>query len=159
MKRIDKILINLWIDLGISIMLLKIYIRQLFYISEIQKMTFLIIYQLQGFINNEYRFTKKKIINNLMLLQEALLDETENQLSYIKIFELKVFFKRMLYDGITYSAFEKMDIETHDQIYKLFDQITNELSTTNYLDEKELSVLIDGINKKSKHKYIKIKRK
>jgi len=126
--------------------------------SDIQKNTYQLVFQLYGYIHNDKRFTREKIINKIMYLQTLLLEESTNQLDIKKIFELRVSFKNILYNETTHTSFN-IDPATHDQIYNIFDQITNELSAINYLNERELFKIINKIVKHKVPKCTEIKRK
>lgn len=150
---------NLYLDLTILYHKLKIYVSQLQTVGEIQKITYQLIYMLIAYINNEQRINKEKLISKFMDLQEMLLDDDENSLSRDKILQLHVCYKQILFNEISYNTGCNINHELYDKLYDVFNQITNELSVTNYLTEEEILKVLDSIVRTPKTKYIKIKRK
>lgn len=143
------------LDLTILYHKLKIYVKQLRAVDEIQKATYLLIYQLIAYINNEQRVNKEKLISKFMDLQEMLLDG--DSLSRDKILELHVCYKQILFNELSHKE-NNISHQLYDTLYKVFSEITNELSVTNYLNEEEISDILDSIVRAPKNKYIKIKR-
>lgn len=150
---------NLYLDLTILYHKLKIYVSQLQNVGEIQKITYQLIYMLIAYINNEQRVNKEKLISKFMDLQEMLLDEDEDSLSRDKILQLHVCYKQILFNELSYNTGYSINHELYDKLYDVFNQITNELSVTNYLTEEEILKVLDSIVRTPKIKYIKIKRK
>jgi hypothetical protein len=148
------LLYNIKTDISIFLFRLKLHYHVYRYISSVQAKTFNIILQLNGSMNGLRRYSIDKIVNNIMLLQELLIDKDGNSLSYYKIQKVRVVTNYIISRNSFISDGFDMDRSNTEQIKSIIYEIVDTLLVDNYLNEKEIRAIIN------KHRIqLKYKRK
>jgi hypothetical protein len=105
-------------------------------------------------MNGLRRYSIDKIVNNIMLLQELLIDKDGNSLSYYKIQKVRVVTNYIISRNSFISDGFDMDRSNTEQIKSIIYEIVDTLLVDNYLNEKEIRAIIN------KHRIqLKYKRK
>lgn len=134
---------NIKIDTYIFIFELKQLYDLYTGISSVQAKTFSIIKQLNGSMNGYRRYSINKIINNIMLLQELLIAKDGNSLDYYKIKKIKTVTNYILTRNDFISEGFIMSESNKNQIKNIMQEIVNNLSHDNYLNELEIREIIN----------------
>lgn len=142
MYNLNKLIFGIIIDIKINLFSIRLMYDNLVYLSSIQAKTFTIIKKLNGNLKGLRRYPLWMITEDILKLQELMIDQTGQNMSYYKIRKCYTTTKYILYSNNLVCDGLDLNNERSFIIKNIMKDITNEISYDNYLTYDEIQKIL-----------------